>query len=63
MGRWGLVGSEDRSYRTPLVRSLHGHHYWPFYYGDGPLEEQSTINIILFDIGASGAQRTAITRN
>jgi hypothetical protein len=24
-----------------LVRSLHGHHYWPFYYGDGPLEEQS----------------------
>jgi hypothetical protein len=24
-----------------LVRSLHGHHYWPFYHGDGPLEEQS----------------------
>ena len=25
-----LVGSEDRSYRTPLVHFLHGHHYWPF---------------------------------
>ena len=39
-----LVGSEDRSYRTPLVHFLHGHHYWPFlfflHYGDGPLEGQ-----------------------
>ena len=26
---WDLVGSEDRSYRTPLVHFLHGHHYWP----------------------------------
>jgi hypothetical protein len=43
LGGRGLVGSEDRSYRTPLVRSLHvhGHHYWPLYYGDGPLEGQS----------------------
>jgi hypothetical protein len=37
----GLVGSEDRSYRTPLVRSLHGHHYLSLYYGHGPLEGQS----------------------
>jgi hypothetical protein len=41
LGGWGLVGSEDRSYKTPLVRSLRGHHYWTIHYGDGPLEGQN----------------------
>jgi hypothetical protein len=40
VGGRGLVGSEDRSYITPSVCSLHGHHYWTLYYGDGPLEGQ-----------------------
>ena len=39
-GGLGLLGSEDRSYRTPLVRSLHGYHFWGLYYGDGPLDER-----------------------
>jgi hypothetical protein len=41
LGVRGLVGSGGRPYRWPSVRSLHGHHYWPLYYGDGPLEGQS----------------------